>query len=151
MIEVMRAKNYDLVVVTSKLDGQINGQAVAWNTQASIEPPMMAVGLSIETYTHSLIKESGIFAINFIPKDRQDLIEFFGYQSGRDVDKFKDIEYTSATTGSPILKDAAAFLDCRLVDTYALNDHDFYVGEVVEADYRSLDWFQSKDFIAEAA
>lgn len=151
IIDIMMAKNYDLTVVTTRLGDKINGQTVAWVTQASINPPMVAVGISSERYTYGLLKESKVFAINFLPKSRQDIVDLFGFQTGAEVDKFKDFKYRSAVTRSPILNDAAAFLDCKVVKTCQTGDHELFIGEVVDADYKSLEWFLSSEFKKKAA
>jgi len=151
LIDIMANKNYDVAIVTTRLDDQINGQTVAWITQASIKPPMMAIGLSEKNYTYDLIKESGVFAVNFLPKNRRDLVQSFGYKSGREVDKFKNLEYASALTESPILNDSAAFLDCKLAKICQTGDHYLFIGEVVEADYKSLQWLQTQDLHQKAA
>ncbi len=151
LIDIMSTKNYDLIVLTTRLNEVINGITIAWAMQTSIKPPLMTVALSPKRFSYNLVVESNIFALNYISKDRKDIIELFGYKSGRQVDKFENIEYFESQTGSPILKDAAAYLDCKVVDIYHSGDHDLFVGEVVEADYKSLDWFQSRDFKKKAA
>lgn len=151
LIKMMQNKNYDLVVLTSRLHDEINGQTVAWFMQAGMEPTVVAVGLSLDTYTNQMIKQSGYFALNFIPKDRQDLIEHFGFQTGREVNKFKDVAFQESQTGSPILEEAAAYLDCRLRTITSLDTYETFFGEVIDAAYKSLDWFQTKDFKPKAA
>jgi len=151
LIDIMANKNYDVAIVTTRLDEAVNGQTVAWITQASIKPPMVAIGLSERNYTYGLIKESGVFAVNFLPKNRQDLVQSFGYKSGREVDKFQNLKYASALTKSPILEESAAFLDCKLAKICETGDHYLFVGQVVEADYKSLDWLQTQDLHKKAA
>ncbi|HDZ86066.1 hypothetical protein LCGC14_1005120 [marine sediment metagenome] len=149
--DIMANINSELVIVTTRLEEKINGQAVAWFTQASMNPTMVAIGLASDTYTNSLITKSNIFAVNFVPAGRSDLIEFFGYNSGRDIDKFADFEYDVLSSGNPLLKDSAAFLDCTVVREINLGDHDFFVGEVIDGGYTSLKWLETKDFKPEAA
>ena len=151
LIDIMSHRTYDLAIVTTRLDEQINGQAVGWLTQASIKPPLIAIGLSEKNYTYHLIKESGVFAVNYLPKDRSDIVNLFGYKSGQEIDKFQNLEYGSVATGSPVLYDSAAFLDCKLANVYETGDHYMFIGEVIEADYNTLNWLTSKDFHKEAA
>lgn len=145
LIKMMQARTYDLAIVTSRLDEKINGQTVGWLTQVSINPTRVAIGLSIDTLTNLFIKQSTIFAINFIPKNRQDLIELFGYRSGKNINKFQDVDYFEGKTGSPILKDAAAYLDCQEVHIYNLDGYDLIIGEAIDADCTNFDWFTNKD------
>ncbi len=149
--EIMANVNYSLVIVTTSLGDIINGQAVAWFTQASMNPTMVAIGLATNTYTNSLITKSNIFSVNFVSKNRSDLVEHFGYESGRDIDKFSNIEYETLDSGNPLLKEAAAFLDCTVVREINLGDHDFFIGEVIEADYDSLQWLDIQGFKPKAA
>ncbi len=58
----------------------------------------------------------------------------FGKQSGREVDKFRNVPYFTERTGAPILQDCLAYLDCRVVAAYPGGDHTIFVGQVEEAE-----------------
>lgn len=132
--KVLGGKDYEVNVITS-VDGEtINGQIATWVTQVSAEPPLMAVCISPTRYTSELINKSGVLAINMLSKEQAALVPHFGYKSGRETDKFAEISYKKAQTGSPILENVSAYLDCKIKQTYDGGDHLIYLAEVVDAD-----------------
>ena len=76
-----------------------------------------------------------VFAINILDESKKDLAIHFGRQSGREVDKFVEIEYRTEESGSPILhRDAIAYVDCRVVETLEAGDHTIFMGKVLKAE-----------------
>lgn len=131
--KVLRKIQSGLFIITTKSGERVNGMTAAWVIRASIEPPMVSVSIGKTRYSHGLIKESGVFAVNILKDGQIDIGKHFGFQSGRRTNKFEKIEYETRTTGSPILKDIAGYLDCRVVSSCDAGDHTIFVGEVVDA------------------
>jgi flavin reductase (DIM6/NTAB) family NADH-FMN oxidoreductase RutF len=100
---------HGVYVVTTRLGEKINGMTAAWVSQVSLHPLLVMVS------------------------EQTELGKRFGYKSGRKIDKFAGLDYLTAATGAPILPQAYAYLDLRLVHTFAAGDHTLFVGEVVEA------------------
>ncbi len=119
-------------VVTSKADNKINGMTAAWVSQVSFRPRLLAVSIAPQRYTYKLIKKSGIFCLNVLGQGQEALAKHFGFKSGRDVDKFKGIGIFSAFNGSPVLKDAVAYFECRVVATCETGDHVLFIGELID-------------------
>jgi flavin reductase (DIM6/NTAB) family NADH-FMN oxidoreductase RutF len=105
----------------------------SWVSQVSLNPLLLMVSIAPSRYSHDLIKESEVFAVNVLTADQIDLGKRFGFASGRRVDKFAGLEFITAATGSPILPQAYAYFDARLVCTFPAGDHTLFVGEVVAA------------------
>ena len=124
---------HGVYVVTTRVGEKVNGMTAAWVSQASLKPLLVMVSIAPPRYSHRLIKDSGIFAINVLTSAQVDLGKRFGYKSGRKVDKFAGLEYITAVTGAPILPQAYAYLDLKLVNTFPAGDHTLFVGEVVAA------------------
>jgi len=124
---------HGVYVVTTKAGDRVNGMTAAWVSQVSLKPLLVMVSIAPPRYTHELIKESGVFAVNVLTEAQVDLGKRFGFKSGRKVDKFAGLAWTAAATGAPILPAAYAYLDCHVVRTYAAGDHTLFVGEVKEA------------------
>ena len=120
-------------VVTTRLGDKVNGMTAAWVSQVSLKPLLVMVSIAPPRYSHSLIKESGIFALNVLTSEQVELAKRFGYKSGRKIDKFAGLDYLTAASGAPILPQAYAFLDLKLVHTFTAGDHSLFVGEVLEA------------------
>ena len=124
---------HGVYVVTTRLEDVVNGMTASWVSQVSLKPLLVMVSIAPSRYSHRLIKESGVFAINVLDSTQADLGKRFGYKSGRQVDKFANLSWTTAATGAPILPQAYAYLDLRLKDTCAAGDHTLFLGEVVAA------------------
>lgn len=120
-------------VVTTRLKEVVNGMTAAWVSQVSLNPLLIMVSIAPPRYSHNLIKDSGIFALNVLTTAQVELAKRFGYKSGRKVDKFAGLEWTTAATGAPILPQAYAYLDLTLTDTFPAGDHTLFVGQVVDA------------------
>lgn len=120
-------------VVTTRLGEKINGMTAAWVSQVSFNPVLVMVSIAPTRYSHDLIKESGVMAVNILTSEQMELAKRFGYKSGRKVDKCAGLEWITGATGAPILPQAYAYLDLKVVSTFPAGDHTLFVGEVVEA------------------
>ena len=121
-----------LYIISSHLGGKVNAMTAAWVTRVSFSPPLVMVAVGKTRFTHHMIEGSGVFAINVLARDNLDLARHFGLKSGRDTDKFEGIDYETRITGSPVLKECLAWLDCRLHAAYEAGDHTLFVGEVLD-------------------
>ncbi len=124
---------HGVYVVTTRLKDVVNGMTASWVSQVSLKPLLVMVSIAPSRYSHRLIQDSGGFAINVLDSTQADLGKRFGYKSGRQVDKFAGLEWTTAATGAPILPQAYAYLDLKLKDTCVAGDHTLFLGEVVAA------------------
>ena len=124
---------HGVYVVTTRVGDKINGMTAAWVSQVSLKPLLVMVSIAPPRYTHTLIKESGAFAINVLTCDQVELAKRFGYKSGRKVDKCAGLDWIPVASGVPVLPQAYAYLDLKLVHTFAAGDHTLFVGEVLEA------------------
>ena len=138
-----------VAVVTSKRKNDINGLSVAWMTQVSYSPPLVMVCVGKEKYTHELIDDSGVFAINILSERQRDVAKLFGRQSGRTSNKFNDIDYDLKKSGAPILKDCLAYVDCTVHKSIDVGDTTLFVGEILEASINTKEKpliYNSKDY-----
>jgi len=118
-------------IVTVKADDKINGMTAAWVSRTSRNPPMVTVSIGAKSYTNELIKKAGYFVVNSLAEGQQEMGKHFGFTSGRDTDKFKDIEYIEGKSGAPILKEAVSYLECDLSNTLITGDHTLFIGKVI--------------------
>jgi flavin reductase (DIM6/NTAB) family NADH-FMN oxidoreductase RutF len=82
---------------------------------------------------YELITNSNAFAINVLRTDQAELVDLFGKSSGRKVDKFVEEAYEPGRTGSPLLKDCLAFIECNVAWSREAGDHVVVVGSIVDA------------------
>jgi flavin reductase (DIM6/NTAB) family NADH-FMN oxidoreductase RutF len=120
-------------VVTTRVGDKVNGMTAAWVSQVSLNPLLVMVSIAPSRYSHTLIKESGIFTLNVLTTDQTELAKRFGFKSGRKIDKFAGLEWFPAPSGAPVLPQAYAYLDLMLAHTYTAGDHTLFVGEVTAA------------------
>jgi flavin reductase (DIM6/NTAB) family NADH-FMN oxidoreductase RutF len=111
--------------------GRSNAFTAAWVTQVSFDPLLVGLSVNPENFSRSLLHQSRIFTVNVLKKGQLDLARHFGTQSGRDVDKLTGQRWREGALGTPILSDAAAYLDCRVVDLVRAGDHELILGEPV--------------------
>jgi flavin reductase (DIM6/NTAB) family NADH-FMN oxidoreductase RutF len=124
---------YGVYLLTVRRGEEINGMPVSWVSQVSHHPPLLMICVARARYTHSMLKDSGAFALNIMERGQRGLVDRF---MARDVPKgakFEGLDYGTGVTGCPILKNALAFLECRVTFSQDTGDHTIFVGEVVSA------------------
>ena len=131
------------VLVTAEHGGRVGGMLAAWWMQASFKPPILAVAIAPERYTYKLVRESGVFAFNLLGFEHVGTTPFLGDVSGRFLpDKLERAGLRvvrGEALGAPIVADAAAAVELRLVRVVEAGDHDVFLGEAVAA-YASEDF-----------
>lgn len=126
------------VVVTASAGGMGNAMSIAWHTSISKKPPLFGVSASPNHFTYKLIAQSKQFGVNFLPDEKAELVAALGGSKGSQLDKFSafSVEKDDAMkTNVPILKNAYAAFECKLVDDRLYGDHRLLVGEVVAVHY----------------
>lgn len=125
---------YGLYVVTVSHGGEDHGMTANWVTQASFEPPMIAVAVENTAKTIGMIRDAHHFAVNLLQQDQRDLAGKLGRSSEQAPQKLKGIKTKPApVSGTPVLADALGWLECRLMTTVPAGDHTLVLGEVVAA------------------
>ncbi|MDP6510295.1 MAG: flavin reductase family protein [Dehalococcoidia bacterium] len=125
---------HQAVVVTARSKDKENAMTAVWHSPVSYSPPLYGVAVSPRRLTYRLIMESREFGINFLPVEQADVIVQVGVAKGDDVDKFTafNISRQSPTIiSAPLLSDAYACYECRVVDHRSYGDHTMFIGEVV--------------------
>jgi flavin reductase (DIM6/NTAB) family NADH-FMN oxidoreductase RutF len=126
-----------IAVVTARFDGKTGGFIASWITQASFVPPLVMIAVNPLHYTYELIASSNAFAVNVLRTDQAELVDLFGKTSSGKVDKFAQAPCEIGRTGSPIMKDCLAFIDCTVLWRREAGDHVVVVGSIADAGVRS--------------
>lgn len=129
----LRMLPYGLYVLTAAHGEKVAAATVNWVTQASFEPPLVAVGVKTDSGTHALIKESGAFALNVLGKGQQALAYTFFKPAERQGQTISGEAFRPGSTGAPLLASTPAFIECTLETTVERGDHSIFVGKVVDA------------------
>jgi len=130
----LRMIPYGLYVLTAESkDGRVSAATVNWVTQASFEPPLVVVGVKADSAGHAVIKETRAFVLNVLGKGQNAVAFAFFKSVEREGNTIAGQPFRAGQTGSPILTNAPAFIECTLVDTVEKGDHSIFIGEVVDA------------------
>ena len=122
------------VIVTASARGRDDAMTAAWHSSISLKPPLYGIAIASKRFTYQLITESQEFGINFIPSEKASFAAAIGGTSGKKMDKFERFNIKKERplkTTAPILKDAYAAYECKLVDSKPYGDHLWIVGEIV--------------------
>ena len=100
----------------------------------SAEPPQILVCVNKTASAHDPIGEAGFFCVNILCPDHRKLAERFAGMDGIEGDdRFNDLgEWTTLTTGAPVLKGCPVSFDCKLVTELSAGTHTIYIGEIVD-------------------
>jgi flavin reductase (DIM6/NTAB) family NADH-FMN oxidoreductase RutF len=135
---VMSTFPYGLFVIGSRDGDRRNGMTANWLTQLSFEPTKR-VGVAVEksAFTHELIDAGGVFSLNLVARDDREIVRKFTKPVEVDAgaSTLNGFPYRDGSSGAPILTQAAAWLDCRVVDKMDCGSHTFFVGDVIDAGF----------------
>ena len=128
--------SYGLYIISSKRNGKFNGQIANTVFQTTAEPPMVTACINKKNLTHEFIQKSKVFTISILSKETpMRFIGQFGFKSGRDLDKFKNINYRIGITGVPIVLDnTVGYIECEVVNSMDAKSHTLFIGKVLDAE-----------------
>lgn len=131
---VFRNLSYGVYVVSS-LDGTRNTGCIANSVmQITSSPATIAVSMNHDNFTNSCIQNTGKFAVSILSETSDpSLIGRFGFQSGKDIDKFDGTDF-DVKEGLPVIKDSCGYIVCRVIDKMETSSHTVFLGEVVDGD-----------------
>jgi len=117
---------------------------IAWAGTVCSSPAMVSVSIRKERYSYDIIKNSKEFVINLVTKDLVKQADYCGVKSGRNVDKFKEMNLTpmkGKIVSAPIIGESPVSLECVVKDIIPLGTHDMFLAEVVSVavDKRFMD------------
>lgn len=107
---------------------------IAWAGTVCSDPPMVSISIRPERYSYDIIKETGEFVIALTTKDIAYATDYCGVKSGRDVDKYKEMNLTplaSKEVATPGIAQSPVNIECKVKDIIHLGVHDMFLAEVV--------------------
>jgi flavin reductase (DIM6/NTAB) family NADH-FMN oxidoreductase RutF len=119
-----------VTVVTTCSEGKVAGITVNAFCSVSLEPPLVLVCIDLISHTLPLIQKSGIYTVNILTNEQEHLSRCFAGTTEERYEHFCHASYHTAATGSPIIDDALAFIDARVVAEYPGGDHVIFLGQV---------------------
>ena len=133
--KAMYKLSYGLFVLTAKNGEKDNGCIINTAIQAASTPNQISICVNKANYTHDMILSTREFTISVISQKADfELFKHFGFQSGKDVDKFKN--YSFCKRGSNgimyITEGTNAFISVKVAKTEDLGSHTMFVGEITD-------------------
>jgi flavin reductase (DIM6/NTAB) family NADH-FMN oxidoreductase RutF len=131
--ESMRAWITGVAIVTGSHQGTFHGMTANSFNSLALNPPTVLVALRQNTRTQHLVKDGGVFAVSILNAHQEDLAKRFAGQISPELPRFEGVKTFTMSTGAPLIKDAMAFLDCQVVNTFDVGGTSVFIGEVLEA------------------
>lgn len=141
-----------LVVLATSVDknGKPNIITLSWAMPTSSDPPLVAISVGLQRYSHELIAGCEEFVVNIPPISILDKVKLCGSRSGRTADKFAETGLTSIASKKvrpPRIKEGIAHLECKLVDKFQTGDHTIFVGRIVAASVDEASFDDKEDIM----
>ncbi len=140
--------SYGLFVISTEESGRLNGQIANVAFQVTSKPARVAVCLNKKNLTNEMINKSDKFCISILSQNTpMTFIGLFGFKSGRDVQKFKQAEYSLTKNGNPIPKEnVLAYIDVEVEQKMDIPDYTMFIGKVVEMEVLNDDTPMTYDY-----
>ncbi len=107
---------------------------VAWAGNICSQPAMLSISVRKERHSYDIIKETGEFVVNLVSRDLVRACDWCGVKSGRDFDKFKEMNLTpqqSQKIAAPGIAESPVNIECKVKEILELGSHDMFVAEVL--------------------
>lgn len=139
--KAMYALSYGLFVLTARQDGKDNGCIINTAGQVTTTPNRITITVNKSNHTHDMILATGKFGLSVLSEQAGfDLFQRFGFQSGRDADKFAGFEahvVRDAEGLYHVTQGTSAWLSCKVVSTLDLGTHTLFLADVLDGDVLS--------------
>ena len=127
--------SYGVFMLSTKDGETVNGCITNTCMQVANSPTRIAIAVINTNYTCDLIKKSGVFALSLLDETCSfELIKHFGFQSGREVNKFENLQMPVDVNGIPYMGwQACAVISGKVISSQDLGSHTLFIAEVVDA------------------
>jgi flavin reductase (DIM6/NTAB) family NADH-FMN oxidoreductase RutF len=127
---------YGMYIVSSRKGDKLNGQIANTVFQITSDPATIAVSINKNNLTNEYIKASNVFAASVLVQTTPlPFIGGFGFKTGRDTDKFKNVNYKLGHTGAPLVLDnTVAYLEANEIQAVEVGTHTIFIGRIVAAE-----------------
>jgi 3-hydroxy-9,10-secoandrosta-1,3,5(10)-triene-9,17-dione monooxygenase reductase component len=119
------------VITTLDETGAPAGITVSAMSSVSLDPPLVMVALATKRFITPIVATRGRYAVNVLRHDQQALSDCFAHapvRPGRE--EFCGAAWHAGPTGLPLLDRTLAALECTVVGTFAVGDHELFIGRV---------------------
>ncbi|MCM1499315.1 MAG: flavin reductase [Clostridium sp.] len=137
--KVMNKLSYGLFVLTARDGDKDNGCVINTAAQVTTSPNRIVITVNKDNYTHDMLIKTGEFNLSVFDESAVfDTFKNFGFQSGREADKFAEITFARAQNGIAYLtKQCNAFISGKVTDKVDLGTHTMFIAEVTDGEVLS--------------
>jgi flavin reductase (DIM6/NTAB) family NADH-FMN oxidoreductase RutF len=121
-------------VIGVEHEGVSGGLTAAWVMRVSLDPPLVAVSIAPERYTHGILRDSGLFTISILGEDQVPDARFFGMNSRRDLDKWAQVDHVRMQDRVPAMAACAGRMFCRVESITPAGDHEIFTASILESE-----------------
>ena len=127
--------SYGLFVLTAKQDGKDNGCIINTAMQVTDSPKRIQIAVNKQNLTHDMVLATGEFNVSVLSQDAVFWVfQHYGFQSGRDVDKFAMIPEARTANGIRYVEGCTnAVISGKVIDTMDCGTHTLFLAEVTDA------------------
>lgn len=136
-LDVMKKLTYGLFVLTARDGQKDNGCIINTAVQVASEPNTISISVNKANYTHDMILKTGKFNVSILSEEAQfETFKHFGFQSGRDVDKFAEVEISRADNGIAIIhnEQTNGYLSGKVIQSIDLGSHTLFIATVEDGE-----------------
>jgi flavin reductase (DIM6/NTAB) family NADH-FMN oxidoreductase RutF len=119
-----------LFVVTARSGEQETGMLASWVQQCSFDPPQVSVAVRRDREVIAWLTPGAPLTVNVLDATQTDMIVHFGRGFPLGAPAFEGLD-VERPNGAPVLSDALAYLECRVVERLPAGDHDLFIAQVV--------------------
>ena len=121
-------------VISVGIGEEANLITLAYVGKMCLKPPIIAISIQPRRFSYNLIEKHGEFVINYPTINQLREMDYCGTRSGRDVNKWKDLNLTkeeATVVKVPLVKEFPWNMECKVINRLELGSHVCYFGEVV--------------------
>lgn len=138
--KAMYKLTYGLFVLTAVQGEKKNGCIINTAIQVTSDPNRISIAVNKANYTHDMVLATGKFNVSMISQEAKfDLFKRFGFQSGRDTDKFAGFDgFKMVENGIPVITEGTnAYISAEVEQTIDLGSHTLFIARVADLDVLS--------------
>jgi len=138
-LDVMARLPAGVVLVSTRQVEGYKALTVSSLVSVSLEPPLVLLGLEKDSATRAAILETKAFNVSVLTRSQEFVADRFAGRAPAVDPRWTSLPHRLGANGIPLLTGAAAWLECRLVQTFGAGDHEIFVGQVEAAELGSGD------------